>query len=108
VKEHAFVFPERWRDLRGRAVEDAEARSRLDGELDREVAPGHVLHGRRHEALAACSHCDDVIFTVNEVGYAVVHLSFPGDGPDRPPWPDTDLLESWAEVEKYVLDHDEW
>jgi hypothetical protein len=105
--EYSYVFPERWRDLRGRSIEDADARSRLDRELDREVAPGHALYGHSHEALASCSHCDDVIYTVDDMGYAVVHLSFPHAGPDRPPWPDTQLLEGWADVERYVIDHDE-
>lgn len=100
-----FVLPELWHDLRGRTVEDAERRARLEDELRREVAPGHVLAAEAVTAVAACTHCDDVVYRLDASRYAVVHLSHPGDAPDRPPWPRTKVLGRHAAI-AYIEGHE--
>ena len=100
-----FVFPGGWDDLRGRTVDDEEERLRLEEELGREVGPGHVLHGVKAEAVAACRHCDDVLFALSDDRYAVVHLTYPAPGPERPPSPDTALYSGWEPVVAYLADH---
>ena len=100
-----FVFRGGWDDLRGRTVDDEEERLRLEEELGREVEPGHVLHGVKAEAVAACRHCDDVLFALAGGRYAVVHLSLPAAVPDRPPRPATALYPGWEPVVAYLADH---
>lgn len=102
-----FVFSERWWDLRGRTLEDEARRQHFEGELVRELAEGHRLHGVPASAIAACQHCDDVLFEVSVDRYAVVHLSYPKAAPDRPPWPDTDLYSDWEAVALYLAEHEE-
>lgn len=89
-------------------MEEAEERRRVEDELAREVAPGHVVHGQRATAVAACEHCDDCLFGIDGGRFAVVHLSWPDHGPDRPPWPHTDLYDTWADVEAYLTQHDDY
>jgi hypothetical protein len=106
VGQDEFVFPERWRDLRGRAAEEAAGRERVENELRREVGKGHVLYGIDVDAVAACNgHCDDVLFALKDGRYALVHLSYPGSAPDRPPWPGTDIFEGWEHAAAYVEAH---
>ncbi len=77
-------FPEPWRDVRS----DPDARDSLELELRREVGAGHPLHGVEVRAMAACDgHCDDVIYELRDGTAVVVHLSYPTDPPDRPPFP---------------------
>jgi hypothetical protein len=48
----------------------------LERALARELAPGHVLLGRRVQAIGARSDCDDVLFLVSDPEeLAVVHLT---------------------------------
>lgn len=101
-----FVFPEPWRDLRGHAEEDARERTRLETELVREVAEGHALAGRSWQAVAACGACDDVLFAGDGGRFATVHLSFTNQAPDNPPWPATDLHDSWDDAAAHVLAHE--
>ena len=103
-----FVFSVRWWDLRGSSAEDAVERRRVEDELIREVAPGHPVHGQHPAAVASCTHCDDCLFMIDGNRFAVVHLSWPEQGPDRPPWPDTDVCDNWEAVEAYLSKHDDW
>ena len=103
----SYVFPERWSDLRGRDAADERDRDRLEAELAREVATSHPLSGLRASAVAACSHCDDVIYELPDGGYAVVHLSWPKSAPDRPPWPVHKRVADWAALMSYIDDHED-
>ncbi len=91
-------------------VQDETVRASLLAELVREVAPGHVLHGRPASILARRCDCDDVLALVGRPEQlAVVHLTY-CSGPDRPPWPSTRIFESFSEFAEKVmsLDHDEY
>lgn len=99
--DDSFVFPEGWSDLRG----DTAARDRIEQEVRREVAPGHVLAGAQVRAVAACWHCDDVLLDLLDGRFAAVHLSYPAAAPDRPPWPTTEIFDGWAQATAYVEDH---
>ena len=107
MSQDDFVFPERWWDLRGRAAEEAAGRERVERELRREVDKGHVLYRADVNAVAACNGHDDVLFALNDGRFALVHLSYPGSAPDRPPWPDTDIFDNWEQAAAYVEEHGE-
>ena len=73
----------------------------LEGQLRREVGPGHPLHGIAARTLARRGDCDDVLFALEDgTGrVAVVHLTWTRSPPEQPPWPSTRLyasLEEWA------------
>ena len=88
-----FVFSDRWSDLRGHDFGDEERRGGLERQLVLEVSEGHVLFGKRATAVAACGHCDDAIFQLDDGQFVVVHLVWQGQ--QRPPWPNTDVLGVW-------------
>ncbi|MCX6522713.1 MAG: hypothetical protein NTZ21_18805 [Actinobacteria bacterium] len=102
-----FVFPERWRDLRGRDAADERDRAKVERELSRETAEGHVLFAVSVNAVAACGHCDDVLFALKDGRLACVHLTYVRSAPDRLPWPETKLLDGWSGLVEYVEAHGE-
>lgn len=108
VPTEDYVFPEPWRDLRGRDVEDASKRSKLEAELLREVADEHALARVKPTAVARCVHCDDALFALGDGRFAAVHLSYPKEAPDRPPWPRTKLFDTWAGLATYAEEHAAW
>jgi hypothetical protein len=91
-------LPEPWFDLRPRPGDD-HLRSRLamTAELNRELMPGHLLHGERAEPLAKCSHCDSVIYGLPRERFALVHLTW-AQGPEQPPFPQTAVSTCWADA----------
>lgn len=105
IPSETYVFSERWSDLRGDS--DAQGqRERLERELAREVGPEHALFGVSARAAASCHHCDDVIFETGD-GYAVVHLTWTKNPPDRPPAPGTTIHPTWVTVARYVREHED-
>lgn len=100
-----FVFPERWRDLRGRDAADEIGRAKVERELSRETAEGHVLFAVSVSAVAACGHCDDVLFALDDGRFACVHLTYVRSAPDRLPWPVTKFLDDGRGVVEYVEGH---
>ena len=103
-----FVFPESWWDLRGNDAEVDRLRGSLERELQREIAPGHPLYGRSAKAVARCHRCDDALFDLEDGQFAQVHLSYPKQAPDRPPYPKTTELRDWARACEAVEDHARW
>ena len=101
----AFVFPERWADLRGHDLEAEQRRDLLRRELEQEVSKGHQLWQLNVTAVASCGHCDDVIYRLGDDRFAIVHLVW--QGRQRAPWPSTDVLGTWAEVVDRVIAHEE-
>lgn len=88
-----------------------ELRISVERELQKELAHGHVLFGRKLCGLAHRRDCDDVLFQLNGSNQlAVVHLSFPRPGPDRPPFPSTEIFESFDlfVAERMKPDNDDW
>ncbi len=75
------------------------ARQALEAELQREVAPGHLLYSVDVSALARRNDCDDMLFSLNgSTSVAVVHLSY-GNNTDIL-WPHTQFFSSLKEWKK--------
>jgi len=65
----------------------SERATSLELALERELSDGHVLRGRRAQAIAARSDSDDVLFLVRDPeAFAVVHLTR-GRRQANPQWP---------------------
>jgi hypothetical protein len=80
--------------------------SRLQGELQKEVGPGHILFGRKAQAIAVRSDQDDVLFVVRAPAeLAVVHLTW-SSGVDRLLLPKTTLFQTVAEFVAERMDPD--
>jgi hypothetical protein len=91
-------------------VGDAQHAAKLERELAKEVARGHVLFGRPAKAVAVRGDQDDVLFVVaNPDQFAVVHLAWVS-GADRPPWPRTTLFQTLAEFvdTRMTSDHEDF
>lgn len=74
----------------------------LEDVLAREVSAGHSLYGVQVETIGKHVACDDVLFHLLDGSsrVAVVHLTWTGTPPERPPYPITRLfpsLEAWIE-----------
>ncbi|MGH7281569.1 MAG: hypothetical protein ACRELY_08615 [Polyangiaceae bacterium] len=85
----------------------AERKAGLERELARELSPEHTLAGHTVHAIAARCDCDDVLFEVPGIGYAVVHLSWPREREHSPNYPTTHFFssfEDWCE-RRMKLDH---
>jgi hypothetical protein len=98
-------LPEPWFDLRPRPHDPYPAsRLAMTAELDRELMPGHVLHGEHAEPLAKCPHCDSVIYELPGERFALVHLAW-AHGPEQPPWPQTAVFTSWTDALEAMGEH---
>lgn len=71
----------------------AEKRPALESELMAEVSREHPLFGARVFAIARCEGCDDVVFwaEIDPARFVSVHLTW-RQGPEPPPWPQTEDL----------------
>ena len=87
-------FREPWVDF----VADAH-RTRFEEELGRETAPSHVLSGAEVRAVARREDRDDVLFSLTDGRWAIVHLTWSGRRETEPHWPRTQLFETWEAVE---------
>jgi hypothetical protein len=74
----------------------------LLAELDREVGPGHPLHGRKWTLVARALPQDEVLITSDD-DVALVHLTWSRKR-ETPPWPATTFLGSAAEFESFIED----
>jgi hypothetical protein len=77
-----------------------ERQKSLEAELARELHADHVLAGRSLRAVAARADQDDVLFEVDGIGFAVVHLTWSGRRESSAQWPSSQLfpsLEDWRE-----------
>ena len=77
-------------------------------ELQRELSPGHALHGKALKILARCGASDDYLFAADDgTGLlAKVHLTW-SQRPETPPWPKAEMFSSvsaWMEAMRG--DHD--
>ncbi|MBU2693952.1 hypothetical protein [Pimelobacter sp. 30-1] len=104
-------LPERWIDLRRRR--DRVARRTLVArhrrELRREIAPGHVLHGRAWEIIGlGVPARDDALLRLSDGAVALVHLTW-GGAQEPPSWPMTVLVTSVDELRAELEDRGyEW
>ena len=80
---------------------------KADIELTREVCKKHVLYNIEHKAVGYRQDCDDVLYelTNNKNLYAVVHLTYTQNAPEKDPrWPETELYETLDDfVQKRLL-----
>ena len=74
---------------------DAEAL--WSAELDRELAPGHPLHGKSWRVVAKYVPQDEIVLIADSAVYQV-HLTFSGC-PERPGFPSWNLFPTAAEFE---------
>jgi hypothetical protein len=81
-------------------------------ELQKEIAPRHVLHGLSVIAVARRIDRDDVLFATHDPtkALAVVHLTWASRSETDPQWPFTTLYESWQDwIDRCLLpDHEEY
>lgn len=77
---------------------DEERAQALERELRREVSGRHVLWGRSCTVIAARGDRDDVLFLVDGVRLAIVHLTWSRES--SPAWPSTSFisLEAFKEA----------
>ena len=107
----AIVFPEPWIDVR--RVNDRLARRDLVAghrkELKREIARGHVLHGRDWEIIGlGVPARDDALLLLDDGAVALVHLTWRG-APEPPSWPMTEIVTSPDELRAKLEDQGyEW
>jgi len=95
---HRDLLPEPWFDLRPRPGGGYwTSRLAMTAELDRELMPGHVLHGERAETLAKCPHCGSVLYELPGERFALVRLTW-ARAPEQPPSPQTAVFTSWADA----------
>ena len=69
----------------------------LSAELERELPPGHALHGASAKAVAARVDRDDVLFEIEncEMPLAVVHMTWQRETDVR--WPSVKVFHSWEQ-----------
>jgi len=89
---------------------DARYHESLRKQLEREVAPGHVMYGVPTKLIAR-GNGDDALFQILDGSgrVAEVHLTW-SSKQERLPWPDTAIyanLEEWAQ-KRMRLEHEEW
>jgi len=77
---------------------DEAAQKRLLAEVLAEVAPGHPLHGRVVDAPNRCGACDEVLVTVGDGSFAMVHLTWSGH-PETPPYPRSSFTGGFVATE---------
>ncbi len=83
----------------------ADLAARLLAEAQREIWPGHELHGvDLVECLARCSGCDDTVFRCGDESLAVVHLTWQAE--ERPPWPMFERVGSFVGLELVMDQHE--
>lgn len=102
----SLEFPERWIDLRERrdrvARRSVVARHRR--ELRREIAPGHVLHGRAWTIIGlGVPSRDDALLRLDDDAVALVHLTWRG-AKEPPSWPMTAVVTSVDEFRAELED----
>ncbi|WP_133487720.1 hypothetical protein [Aliiroseovarius marinus] len=73
--------------------------------LKRQMAPGHVLQGRRFRAVAKDASSDDVLYILDDGQAAVVHLTWTKE--TSAAWPSTALYPSLSDFVMAIGDEAE-
>lgn len=94
ASDYRFVEP--MIDLRG---DDARA-DVLGAELGREVAPGHLLHGKQWRVIAEAAPQDELVAEV-EGRVVLVHLTWSRHA-EPPPYPTTEDVGSSREFDQLI------
>lgn len=78
---------------------------RWEAELEREVAPGHVLMGLEVAGVGRRRDRDDALFALSTGGWAIVHLTWTGKAEADPRWPSTQTFRDPADLRaRFALD----
>ncbi|GHH70363.1 MafI family immunity protein [Promicromonospora soli] len=80
--------PDYWWILPIDEPDDTEHLVALRTELDREIAPGHPLHGEPFDILARFAGADEVLVRLTAGRFALVHPTW-SRRPEPPQWPKT-------------------
>lgn len=90
-------------------IDREDERSGLLAELQRGVDSAHPLRGLAATAVGRRQDNDDVVFSLADGRFAVVHLTWIG-GQDRSPFPWTELYGAAQGFvqERMIQDHREW
>ena len=78
-----------------------ESAAVLSAELMREIAPGHLLHGRVWSVIARALTNDDVVAMCDD-DVAIVSLTWTPWKPEQPPWPLTTFVVSAEDFALYI------
>jgi hypothetical protein len=87
------------------APADGATARRLEREALKEIGTGHELYGIRLRAVARCTACDDVVFSLPSGGWAIVHLTWAATKPEKAPMPRTTLLGGFLAIELAMDQH---
>jgi hypothetical protein len=91
VQEALAVIPEPW------WRPDDDNLAVLSRELESELSAGHPLYRVPVDVRARCAGCDEVLLSVVDGTFALVHLTW-SRHPEEPPWPRVGLTGPWATV----------
>lgn len=76
---------------------DESERAGLEGQLSREIAPGHVLEAQDVRLIARRNDTDDALFALSDGRVAEVHLTWRRTRETDPLWPGTAIFASLDE-----------
>lgn len=89
--------------LRALKADQADA---LATELNREIAPGHVLYNGTWRVLARALPNDDIVVECGD-RVAVVHLTWSAKQ-EAPPWPIATFMPTAEDLEAFVASEYDW
>jgi hypothetical protein len=92
------TFPEPW------WRPDPSAAAETLGELVAEVSAGHLLHRLPVDVRARCGGCEEVMVSVVDGTFALVHLTCSGRS-EQPPWPTIGASGLYADYELALAEH---
>jgi hypothetical protein len=74
----------------------------FQAEIERELTPGHLLHGVVLHAIAHSRRADEVLFQLEDGRVAEVHLTWSRQY-ERPPWPVHQIYSSLNEWQQVMI-----
>lgn len=93
VRRAAVLLPEPW------WRPDEPAREALLQELLTELSPGHALHRLPVDVQSRCGGCDEVLISVVDGSFALVHLTWSGRQ-EPPPYPRITMRGPYPDTER--------
>jgi hypothetical protein len=64
------------------------------------------LAGVRLQAIARCTGCDNVVCSLSDGTFAIVHLTWSRTKPEQSPWPSTTRHGSFVAIELGMDQHE--
>jgi len=94
-----LVLVDPWWDLRSGGADEEWQRRVLTEELLTELSPDHPLGGVCVRVIGRSSVSDEVLLSLEDGRWALVHLTWRG-APEPPPYPRVAFYESARQVEE--------